>query len=145
MSAGAHSRDRGRSAIGKAIETRVRRSKGNVFLRKDFAEPGSYAAVGRALRQMTRSGKLVQIGYGLYAKAKVSPFTGKPVPLIGIRRLATEVLSRLGKEVSASTFDDAYNSGRSRQVPTGRTIMVKGRVRRRIGYGGQYFVLQRAR
>lgn len=58
----------------------VRRSKRNVFLRKDFAELGSYDAVGRALRQMTRTGKLVQIGYGLYAKAEVSPFTGKPAP-----------------------------------------------------------------
>jgi hypothetical protein len=145
MSAEAQSKDGGKTAVAKAIETRVRRSKGNVFLRRDFAELGSYDAVGRALRHMTRSGKLVRIGHGLYAKAEVSPFTGKPAPSIGIRRLATEALSRLGKDVSASTFDDAYNSGRSRQVPTGRTIMVKGRVRRCIGYDGQYVVFQRAR
>ena len=62
--------------IGAAIARKVRRSKRNVFLRSDFAPLGSYDAVGRALRQKATEGQLVQIGYGLYAKAEVSPFTG---------------------------------------------------------------------
>lgn len=130
--------------IGDAIEKKVRRSKRNVFLRKDFASLGSYDGVGRALRQKTENGKLVQIGYGLYAKAQVSPFTGKPAPVVGIKRLATEALARLGKKVSTSSFEEAYNSGRSTQVPTGRTIAVDDRVRRRIGYDGNYVLFQRA-
>lgn len=132
------------NTISEAIEKKVRRSKCNVFLRKDFAGLGSYDAIGRALKQKTEDGKLVQIGYGLYAKAQVSPITGKPAPVVGIKRLATEALGRLGKEVSVSSFEDAYNCGRSTQVPTGRTIAVKDRVRRRIGYDGNYVVLQRA-
>ena len=131
-----------KATIGKAVETIVRCSKRNVFLRKDFARLGSYNAIGRALRQMTKDGKLVRIGYGLYAKAEVSPLTGRPAPLIGIKRLATEALSRLGKEASPSTFEDAYNSGRSSQVPTGRMIALKGRVGRRIGYDGHYVIFQ---
>ncbi|WP_294044797.1 hypothetical protein [Sphingomonas sp.] len=133
------------NSIGDAIEQKVRRSKRNVFLRSDFAHLGSYDGVGRALRQRTINGKLVQIGYGLYAKAEVSPFTGKPVPIVGIKRLATEALERLGKKVSTSSFEEAYNVGRSTQVPTGRTIAVAGRVRRRIGYDGNYVLLQRIR
>ena len=132
------------NTIGDGIEQKVRRSKRNVFLRGDFAALGSYDAVGRALRQKTKDGKLIQIGYGLYAKAELSPFTGKPAPIIGIKRLATEALGRLGKKVSASSFEEAYNIGRSTQVPTGRTIAVDDRVRRRIGYDGNYVLLQRA-
>lgn len=132
------------ATIAESISRRVSRSKRNVFLRSDFEKLGSYDGVGRALKQMTRSGKLIQIGYGLYAKAAVSPFSGKPAPLVGIRRLAVEALGRLGKAVEISSFDQAYNSGRSTQVPTGRTLAVKDRVRRRIGYDGNYVVLERA-
>lgn len=132
------------NTIGEAIERQVRRSKRNVFLRRDFASLGSYDAVGRALRQQTKDGRLVQIGYGLYARAERSPLTGKAAPVVGIKRLATEALERLGKQVLVSTAEEAYNRGRSTQVPTGRTIAVKDRVRRRIGYDGNYVVLQRA-
>lgn len=138
----------GRSAatvtIANTIRQRVARSRRNVFLRSDFDGLGSYDAIGRALRQVVRSGKLVQIGYGLYAKAELSPFSGKPAPVVGIRKLATEALNRLGKSITPSDAEQAYNSGRSTQVPTGRALMVKDRVRRRIGYDGNYVVLQRA-
>jgi hypothetical protein len=132
------------ATIGEAIARRIRRSRRNVFLRADFEAMGSYDAVGRALRRLIDGGSLVQIGYGLYAKAAVSPFSGKPAPVVGIRRLATEALARLGKSVAASGFDQAYASGRSTQIPTGRALAVKGRVRRRIGYDGHYVVLESA-
>ncbi len=131
------------NSIGEALARKIRQSKRNVFLRRDFALLGSYDAVGRALRQKTRDGTLIQIGYGLYAKAERSPFTGRPAPLVGIKRLATEALQRLGKEIAPSSLDEAYNRGRSTQVPTGRTIAVKDRVRRRIGYDGNYVILER--
>lgn len=133
------------ASIADQIEARVTRSKArNVFLRRDFEKFGSYDAVGRALRRLTEKGRLVQIGYGLYAKAQRSPFSGKAAPVLGISRLAAEALSRLGKKVEESTFSKAYSSGRSTQVPTGRTIAVKGRVRRRIGYDGKYVAYERA-
>lgn len=132
------------ATISDAIRQRLARSRRNVFLRSDFDRLGSYDAVGRALRQVVESGKLIQIGYGLYAKAAVSPFSGKPAPIIGIRKLATEALERLGKATVSSEAEQAYNSGRTTQVPTGRSLLVKDRVRRRIGYDGNYVVLQRA-
>ncbi|WP_245829353.1 DUF6088 family protein [Novosphingobium mathurense] len=132
------------SSIADLIGQRVRRSRRNVFLRADFDEFGSYDAVGRALRQQVQSGRLVQIGYGLYAKAELSPLTGKPAPIVGIRTLASEAIARLGKSVEPSRFDKAYNSGLSTQVPTGRTLTVNARIRRRIGYDGNYVVLQPA-
>lgn len=132
------------ATIGERIGQKVGRSRRNVFLRTDFTDLGSYDAVGRALRRMVDQGDLVQIGYGLYAKAERSPFTGKPAPLVGIRRLATEALTRLGATVAQSGGEKAYNAGRSTQVPTGRTIAVRDRVRRRIGYDGNYVVFERA-
>lgn len=132
------------ASIAEQIERRVFRSKRNVFLRGDFAALGSYDAVGRTLRQLTQTGKLVQIGYGLYAKAAISPFSGKAAPLVGIKRLAEEALGRLGKSVEPSSFERSYNAGRSTQVPTGRTLAVRDRVSRRIGYDGNYVVLERA-
>ena len=131
-------------SIAEQIERRICRSKRNVFLRGDFGTLGSYDAVGRALRQLANSGKLIQIGYGLYAKAAPSPFSGKPAPLVGIKRLAAEALGRLGKSVEPSSFERSYNAGRSTQVPTGRTLAVKDRFSRRIGYDGNYVVLERA-
>lgn len=133
------------ASIAEQIERRVARAKSrNVFLRRDFERLGSYDAVGRALRRLTEKGRLVQIGYGLYAKAERSPFSGKPAPVVGISRLAAEALSRLGKKVEESSFSKAYGSGRSTQVPTGRTVAVKGRVKRRIGYDGKYVAYERA-
>lgn len=132
------------ATIGDRIERKLSRSKRNVFLRTDFAKLGSYDAVGRALRQLVERGRLVQIGYGLYAKAERSRITGRPAPIVGIKRLATEALGRLGKSVVNSRFDTAYNSGQSTQVPTGRTLAVKDRVRRRIGYDGNYVFFERA-
>jgi len=132
------------ASIADQIGRSVARSKRNVFLRRDFSRLGSYDAVGRALRRLTNSGRLVQIGYGLYAKAAISPLSGKASPLIGIRRLAVEALGRLGKTIEPSSFERSYNSGRSTQVPTGRSLAVKGRFSRRIGYGGNNVVFERA-
>ncbi len=128
----------------QALEKRVRRSSRNVFLRKDFGDLGTYDTVGRALRRLVDKGMLVQIGYGLYAKGQISPFSGKPAPVIGIGRLAKEALARLGKTVEPSTLTRAYNSGRSTQVPTGRTVKVQERVRRRIGYDGKFVNFERS-
>jgi hypothetical protein len=138
-------RMRSAGSVEEQILQKVGQSKRNVFLREDFRGLGSYGTIGRALRRLTDRARLVQIGYGLYAKGQISPFTGKPAPLIGFSRLAKEALSRLGRKVEPSSLEAAYNSGRSTQVPTGRTVKVDRRVRRRIGYDGKYVSFERSR
>ena len=120
------------------IATRIQRKKWSVYLREDFADLGGYDQVGRILRELAAQGKLVRIGYGLYAKAKKSPLTGQIVPLAPLPVLAKEALERLGVKVAPSRLEEDYNAGRTTQVPTGRLIGVKGRVSRKIGYGGAY-------
>jgi hypothetical protein len=47
-------------------------------------------------------------------------------------------LERLGVEVVPSALESDYNVGKTTQVPTGRMIAIRGRVNRKIGYGGAY-------
>lgn len=120
------------------ITARMRRKKALVFVREDFADLGGYDQVGRILRALARQGELVKIGYGLYAKAKKSPLTGQVVPVAPLPTLAKEALARLGVETAPSRLEKEFQAGRTTQVPTGRLIAVKGRISRKIGYGGAY-------
>jgi len=120
------------------ISARLARKNYAVFVREDFKDVGGYDQVGRILRQFARNGKIIKIGYGLYAKARKSPITGQLVPMLPLPALAREALSRLGVKTSPSSLEKEYNAGRTTQIPTGRLIAIKGRVSRKIGYGGAY-------
>jgi hypothetical protein len=126
------------------MATRIRRKKALVFLRADFADLGSYKQVGRVLRAFVEQGKLIKIGYGLYAKAKSSALIGEIVPAAPLPTLAIEALARLGIETAPSRLEQAYQAGQTRQVPTGRLIAVKGRIRRKIGFGGAFIYFEAA-
>jgi|SRR5579872_3434289 len=123
----------------ETLETRLRRrierKRGNVFLRADFDDLGGYDQVGRALRAFVRRGQLIRVGQGLYVRAHPSLANGEPVPVGGLNTLK-QALRRVGIEALPSRFEQAYNSGRTTQVPTGRVVGVTRRVRRKIGYGG---------
>jgi hypothetical protein len=113
------------------LEKRIARERGDVFLRADFEDMGGYDQIGRALRQLVRKGRLMKIGQGLYTRAERS-------------LLGTEALQRLGVETAPSRLEQAYNTGKTTQVPTGRVIGVQRRVRRRIGYNGVFLKFERA-
>ena len=65
------------------------------------------------------------------------------MPPKGLRTLK-EALTRLGVEVVPTRLEEAYNAGTSTQVPTGRVVGVRGRVRRQIGYDGVFLGFERA-
>ncbi len=116
------------------IATRIARKQSTVLLREDFDDLGGYDQVGRALLMLTKKGKLIKIGYGLYAKAKVSSLTGNTVPIEPLPTLAQRALNRLGAAPGPSRAAIDYREGRSTQVPTGRLISVSKRISRKIGY-----------
>jgi len=126
------------------VAYRVNRSKRTVFLRDDFGDMAGYDQVGRALKALVRKDKLVKLGYGLYARPKVSAVSGKLILEKPLPQIAAEALERLGVEVSESASQKKYNMGRSTQVPTGRVIAVKGRTSRVIGYDGKSVHLERS-
>ncbi len=117
---------------------RIARKKCSVFVREDFRDLSDYDQVGRALRNIAKNGRLIRVGYGVYAKAKKSPITGELVPVVPLPDLAKEALARLGIQTAPSRLEKDYNAGKTTQVPTGRVIAVKGRISRKIGYGGAY-------
>ncbi len=114
------------------ILARIVRKKESVFFRNDFLDLGGYDQVGRALKHLADNEKLVRIGYGLYAKAKVSSLTGEIIPASSLPLLAKEALTRLGVTITPSKAEVEYNEGRSTQIPTGRLIGVKNRINRKI-------------
>jgi len=129
--------------LERRVAERVRRKKGDVFIRDDFRDLGGYDQVGRALKRLVERGEIVKLGYGLYARATKGPLTGKVVPTKDLPTLASEGLRRLGKETVPSSYARAYNAGQTTQVPTGRVIGVRDRVSRRIGYDGKFVSLER--
>jgi hypothetical protein len=124
------------NTLGYKVSARLARKNSNIFVREDFEDLGGYDQVGRVLRGLESDGKLVRLGYGIYAKARKSTLTGETIPVAPLPELAREALGRLGLEISASQLEKDYNAGKTTQVPTGRQIAVKGRISRKIGYGG---------
>ncbi len=137
-------KDRKIKTLEDRVALRIARKSGDVFLREDFKDLGGYDQVGRSLRRLAAKGLIVKIGYGLYARATVSPLYGKAIPNKPLPMLATEALKRLNVETTSSAAAKAYNMGSTTQVPTGRVIGVKGRVSRKIGYDGKYVTIERA-
>jgi hypothetical protein len=131
-------------SLEQRLEKRIARKRGDVFLRADFDDMGGYDQVGRALLALTRKGRLMKVGYGMYARARPSILDGKPTPTKGLRDLAAEALGRLGIETVPTRMEQAYNAGRTTQVPTGRVVGVRGRVRRKLSYNGVPLGYERA-
>ena len=130
------------------LESRVRyrlsRSKDLVFAPKDFLDLSDRDQIGRVLRKLVAEKSLVRIARGLYAKTVISPLTGKN-PADTLPALTKEGLTKIGANVVPSRAEQAYNTGETTQVPTGRVIAIKGkRVSRKIGYNGTYIVLEHA-
>jgi len=128
-----------RRTLEEKILLRVSLKKGSVFVRNEFGDLGGYDQVGRVLKQLVRKKKLIKIGYGLYAKAKISQISGKLVPQTPLPNLAREALAKLG--VKTTTTDT--NKIMPTQIPTGRMIAVQSRISRKIGYEGTYIEYQR--
>lgn len=125
------------------IMARIARKRSAVFVRDDFNDLSDYDQVGRALKNLTKEGRLIRLGYGVYAKAKKSPINGEAIPIAPLPTLAKEALQRLGVKTSPSRLEQAYNAGKTTQVPTGRLIGVKGRVSRKLGYRGAFVSYER--
>jgi hypothetical protein len=81
---------------------------------------------------------LVRLGVGIYAKAKPSVISGKPIPVQPLEVLGPLALAKLGVRVYESFQTAEYNAGRSTQVPTGIVVNIgKQRISRKIGFNGK--------
>ena len=105
-----------------------------VFMRKDFAKMGGYDQVGRALLQLTSENKLVRMGYGLYARARINSLSGEPMIDCdgGFIGAAREALDLLGVEWDISEAERLYNENLTTQVPMHSGVIIKERFNRKI-------------
>jgi hypothetical protein len=132
-----------RETLETKVLKRIDGKRGDVFLRADFEDLGGYDQIGRVLRKIVRKGRLVRVGPGLYARANRSVTRGEPIPARGVATLR-EALGRVGIETVPTRLEEAYNAGKTTQVPTGRVVGVRRRVRRKLGYGGINLSFERA-
>ena len=126
------------------IARSVGRSKRDVFLRADFAELGSPSRVSRAINEMINKGKLVRLGYGVYAKAIPSAITGNPIPRKTLESLVVEALEALGIPAELGAARSAYAASRTGQVPMSVTISTGSmRVSRKLKLGNREVIYEK--
>ena len=124
-----------RRTLREKIEARIERKKDDsVFLTREFAGLGGEDQVLRALRGLVRDGKLVRLGYGVYGRAIVSRLSGEALLYSpgGFRSASREALTKLGVKWEPTESEQAYNEGRSTQIPFNPVLRVKGRFSRRL-------------
>lgn len=123
-----------RISLRNRIEKKIGRSKRQVFLRSDFEELSDYDQVGRVLKELSREGKLLKIGYGLYAKGRINRITGKPMLASegGFTAISKEALTRLGVKWQYSDATKSYMTN-STQILANAEFVVKSRFNRKIG------------
>ena len=132
-----------REPLKTRVARRIDRKRGDAFLRSDFSDMGGYVQVGRALRQLVADGKLVKVGFGLYARAIKPSFSKVAVPTNGLETLK-QALRRVGIRTVPTLLERDYSAGRTTQVPAGRVVGVTRRVRRKVGYNGFSLKFERA-
>lgn len=127
------------SPLKQKITLRIKRSKKEVLLRSDFSDLGGYDQVGRALKQLLDAGQLVRIGKGLYTRARPSAVTGKPTIAVpgGFKAASRAALTRLGYQWEPSTAEQRYNQNETTQISATGSVVVQGRLSRKIGFGKQ--------
>ena len=124
--------------VEERLEQSLKRSKSNVFVRKDFDQLGGYDQVGRALREAMRRGIVVKAGYGVYVKARQSSLTGKPVPVISLVEVGLQALAKLGVKADVGRSAREYREGKTSQMPMAAVISIgKARVSRQLGFGNK--------
>jgi len=137
---------RQRKTLRERIEGRIARRRGeDVFLTREFADLGGEDQVLRALRGLVREKRLVKLGYGVYGRAVVSRLSGEPIlySANGFLGAARQALTKLGVSWQPSVAEQAYNEGRSTQVPVNPVVRIQGRFSRRLRDGNLELVLER--
>ncbi len=132
------------STVKDRVIAKIKRSSSSVFLRKEFDQLGDYRQVSRAINAAAASGMLVKVGFGLYAKARPSTISGKPVPTVPLLNIGLEVMQKIGVIADVGKDAVALREGRSTQVPMLPIINIgKARVSRKIAVGNRQVVYEK--
>jgi hypothetical protein len=138
-------RRRNRKTLRDKIEALIARRGDDVFLTREFGHLGGEDQIIRALRELVREGRLIKLGYGVYARAEQSSLSGRPVLAArnGFVGASREALTKLGVEWEPTEAERALHGDRFTHVPANSVVRVKGRFARRLGYGSSTLVVER--
>ena len=123
--------------IKDKISKSITSSNGSVFLRADFKKFGGYDQVGRALKELVASGKIVKMGYGVYSKSKKSPIFGGQIPVVTVVEAGLVVMKKLGIKADVGYYSRLYRDGETTQIPMKEVVAVERRVTRKIYFGSR--------
>ena len=115
----------------------------NIVVREDIEDMGSPRQISRCFKDLVEIGKLVKIGYGIYAKASVSKTLNKPVIQGGFGQACKEALTKKGVEWEPGSAEQAYNAGLSTQVPVRTIVQLKSRYRGHLSYGNRKLIVEK--
>ncbi len=127
----------------KVLNRIQRRIVGNIVLRDDIENMGSPRQISRCLKDLVKMGKLVKIGYGIYAKAYISKTLNKPIIQGGFGQACKEALTKKGVRWNPGSAEQAYNAGLSTQIPVRTIIQLKSRYRGRLTYGNRKLIVEK--
>ena len=116
------------------IQYRIRKSKENTFLVRDFMDLSGRNQVLRALRALMKEKEIIRVGKGVYTKARKSFITGDYIPKDNLRTIAITALKKLGIKVMLTDDEKNYNARLTEQVPNEFIIGVNKRVSRNISF-----------
>ena len=135
-----------KGSLQDRIETRIAEKGDASFLTREFSDLGEERQVLRALAKTVAAGKLVRLGYGVYARAEPSPLSGQPMLSArqGFLDASRQALTKLGVAWEPAEWERAYNAARSTQVPINAAVRVKKRrFSRQLSYRGKPLVVER--
>lgn len=118
------------------IHQLIAESSDSVVVNSEFSNIASASQVSRALSQLVQAGVLVRVSKGAYAKARRNRFTGQPSPVGTLESIAAELLQKLHIPIQPSQYVQAYNTGKTTQIPMGATVNTgRRRITRKITVG----------
>lgn len=118
-------------------------SRSDVFLRSSFDRFGSASRVTRALQDLIKEGRIVRLGYGVYAKAFPSPISGKPIPRIPLENLIDQTLVALSVKFELGKAREDYTSEKSTHIPIAVVVKPIGsRISRKISLGNREVIYE---
>ena len=131
--------------LQQKVTSRISQSREDVFLTREFSDLGGEDQVLRALRGLVREGQLVRLGYGVYGRAVISRLSGQPILYSpsGFAGATRQALTKLGVKWEPTEAENAYNEGRSTQIPVNPAVRIKGRFARHLRYGNTELIIER--
>src|SRR5258708_12774470 len=108
-----------RKTLREKVEKRIARKGDAVFLPREFVDLGGEDQILRALRELVREGRLIRLGYGVYARAERSKLTGQPILAVpdGFLGASRAALHKLAVKSNPTEQPPPSNQRPSPQLP----------------------------